>query len=242
MNSKSYKKIVPIVCAIGVILFAFNNCSKGTSESGSTDSASLAQTATGCYLADQSLRSPKTMDDVTKLINALPKPLTIPCLIENLPAPLKVFSMQSSFSAQPSQSADTPRVFIVINKMVLSVVPTGSGRNLLEMSQIYDSTLSVKTEVSFPVTSSILASAPYERIRSGSGTSCRSCHTSELQVSGFAGTAFASTTLRPDSNRRIPVTDSQSAARSCNMASDPDRCKMMRAIFITGNAQDTTFP
>lgn len=241
MKILSFKNAVGLI-AVGIALnFLFINCAQ---KSGSDESASssLAQTASGCYLADASLRNPKTMDQVTKLINALPKPLTIPCLIENLPAPLKVFSMQSSFSAQPSQDSETPRVFIVINKMVLSVVPTGSGRNLLEMSEIVDSLMSVKTEISFPVSTIVPAVLPYDRIRSGSGTSCRACHNSELPISGYAGEAFVSTTLRPALSRRIPAADLQSVARSCNMANDPDRCKMMRAIFLTGNAQDTEFP
>jgi len=242
MKINSFKKFVAAICAVGFLLFAFNNCSKGADDSSSNGPINLAQTASGCYLANQNLRNPKTMDEVTALVNALPKPVTLPCLIENLPTPLKVFSLQSSFSAQPSQSAETPRVFIIINKMVLSVVPTGIGRNLLEMSEMTSATMSVKTEIAFPVSQVIATALPYERIRSGSGTSCRACHTSELSVTGYAGTAFASTTLRPDYTRRIPSTDLQSTARSCNMASDPDRCKMMRAIFLTGNAQDAAFP
>lgn len=220
---------------IGIPLVAFNNCSSEV-----TGEVSLSSES--CSMASSSLRNPTTINQTVQLINALPKPLTLPCFVQNLRRPLQVVSMQSTFSAQPSAKAHTPRVFIISENFILSVVPTGVGKDLLEMSEVLNSSSSVKGEVSFPVISQLPASSPFDHIISGGGTSCRFCHIGETPVTGYAGSAFSSNILRPNSFTTIPASTLKTVSNGCNYILDQYRCDLMKSIFITGRAQDTAFP
>ncbi|UYL09907.1 hypothetical protein B9G69_004875 [Bdellovibrio sp. SKB1291214] len=207
-------------------------------ESGSSDVVS----SDNCVLAPAQYRNPKGIDEVTSLINVLPKPLSIPCLIENLPQPLKVYSFESTGSAQPSVDSNNPRIFIFVNNLIVSVTPKGIGRELVEFSQVISSTESVKGEIKFPVVSELDVAAPYDSIRESFGTSCRVCHLGERSVSGFAGEAYASPILRPGSAGRQTALKMKLQTASCDDSDDPSRCKMLRSIFKNGNAQDANFP
>ncbi|QDK46511.1 hypothetical protein DOM22_15725 [Bdellovibrio sp. ZAP7] len=210
--------------------------------SGELESGSSLNSSDGCLLAPAQYRSPKTIDEVTTLINALPKPVSIPCLIENLPAPLKIYSVESTGSAQPSVDSNNPRIFIFINNVIVSVTPQGLGSQVVEFSQRISSTESVKGEISFPVVSELDVEAPYKGIRAAFGTSCRDCHTGERSVSGFAGDAYASSILRPSTVGRQTALKMQLQTAYCKDSEDPFRCKMLRSIFINGKAQDSNFP
>jgi hypothetical protein len=223
-----------------VVLWGFNNC---TPQKGAGSFSSSSGFSRGCSAAPENLRNPSTINEVTQLINALPKPLSLPCFIENLSRPLKVFAMQSTFSAQLSESAETPRVFIVrSNKFVMSVVPTGIGKDLLELSEYINTAESVKAEFEFPIGQPLASSVPFDRIISGSGTNCRVCHSGEHTVAGFAGQAFASSITRPGSFSQLPSSVYRTLASQCNYTLDAYRCALMTSVFITGQAQDTDFP
>lgn len=224
-----------------ILVFAFENC--GPTGPLETDNySSLSQGSGNCALAPAELRSPTSIDQVTQLINALPKPLSVPCLIENLPVPLKVYAVDGARSAQPSAGADSPRIFIMRGNLVLSVVPAGSGRNLLEYGQFINDRESVKAELTFPINQTIQAAAPYNEISANRGTTCRGCHTSERAISGYGGNAFVSLVIRPDSSKRQAATRLRSLAVQCNKATDPYRCEMLSAIYLTGQAQDAELP
>lgn len=195
-----------------------------------------------CVIAPAQYRDLKTIDDVTLLINALPKPVSIPCLVENLPKPLNVYSVESTGSAQPSVDSNNPRIFIIINKLVVSVTPKGLGSQAVEFSQFISSTESVKGEIKFPVVSELDVAAPYDSIREAFGTSCRVCHLGERGISGFAGDAYASPVIRPTAVGRQTASKMRLLTSSCDDADDPARCKMLRAVFVNGKAQDTSFP
>ena len=228
-----------------LLLVGFNNCSGGGFKATSLDGAATLLSKSNCPMAPAALRDPQNIDQMTNMINALPKPLSLDCVIENLPKPLNVSALQSAFSAQPSESASTPRVFIIIrNNFILSVVPTGLGKNLLEMSEIINATESVKAELLFPIDTTIALTTPYERIRAASGGSnCNFCHKGERTITtGYPATAFASELLRPDNTKFVSSAQSRQAALSCNQVADPYRCALMKAIFIDGQAQDVRFP
>ena len=60
---------------------------------------------------------------VVDWVNAMPKPLTLACFVKSLPRPMYYNATLSSFSAQPSVGKRSPRVFFMINDLVLTVVP-----------------------------------------------------------------------------------------------------------------------
>lgn len=236
-------KRLTFVLAVGALLFGgFNNCEPHLPE---TDTSLPSQMNTECAMADPSLRSPTTFDGVVALINALPKPLTLPCFLENLPKPMKVNSTRSTASAQPSDSDSNPRVFIIMGtKLILSVVPTGPGRLLLEMSEYVNTQDSVKAEIRFPVTATIGNDALYDHIRFTSGTSCGLCHTRERSASIYGFThpnAFVSEVMRPTA-RMISSNSGRSYALACNTATELYRCQMLWAVFVNGKAQDSAMP
>lgn len=239
----TYARIFRICAPISAMTFAllgFNNCTLQKSMS----SSSSSELSEGCSSAPAGLHNPTSIDDVTKLINSLPKPLTLPCLIENLSRPLNVFAMQSTASAQFSESSETPRIFIIrSNTFIMSVIPTGFGKNLLELSQYINSNESVKAEYEFPIQQNIALSLPFARINSSSGTDCRFCHTGEHAVPGYSGPASASSIIRPNSFSQLSSVHFRTSASVCDSAADPYRCALMRSVFITGQAQDTSvFP
>lgn len=227
------------------LLIGFNNCSGGGFKAMNLEGSASLLSQSSCPMAPAALRDPQNIDQMTNLINALPKPLTLDCVIENLPKPLNVSALQSAFSAQPSESASTPRVFIIIrNNFILSVVPTGLGKNLLEMSEIINATESVKAELLFPIDMVLSLTAPYDRIQAPAGGSqCNFCHKGERAIAtGYPATAYASQILRPDNTKFVSSAQSRQYALTCNQVADPYRCALMKAIFIDGQAQDARFP
>lgn len=232
---------------LSLLLLAFQNCAKPaqnvTEQSSGGGGGGVVDTI--CPQAATGLRNPRSIDEVTTLINALPKPLTLECLLQNLSAPLSVMAVDSIASAQPSAGSESPRLFIMKNPLILSVVPAGPGRNLLEMSQLYVTGVTVKAELTFPIAANIPTSAPYDEIRSSgtlSGTSCRVCHSNEYQATGFAGPAFASDVLRPSFGKEVYVSTMRAFAGACSYASDPYRCAILRAVFVKGAAEQGFFP
>ncbi len=236
--TKPIRRTFLFLSILALMNFAFVNC--GVFDP--PKSSSSKDDESSCTMAPVHLRSPTTIDQVTELINALPKPLSIPCLIENLPTPLKVFAVNSNFSAQPAEGADSPRIFIINGKLVLSVVPAGIGKDLLEYGQFINSTESVKAELKFPLEEQIALSQPYDHIKSGSGTSCRFCHTSERSINGFGGEAFASSIMRPSFFQRQTSARLRTLAQNCDKANDPYRCEMLNSVFVRGRAQDADLP
>jgi len=65
---------------------------------------------------------PRTVDEAITLINALPKPLTLPCFLQALARPLAMTATDSVFSLQPADGLRSPRIFLFTPGMVMSVV------------------------------------------------------------------------------------------------------------------------
>lgn len=242
MSLRVFAKLSGLGLTVLTLAVLFNNCSapKDALRSSSSVGADAA-----CPKADTSLTNPQTIDAVVALINSLPKPLTLDCFLRNLATNQKVYAVDNNFSAQPSAGPQSPRIFLLQPSFVLSVVPAGSARNLLEMSQFTSATTSVKAELEFPITATLAADAPYTHILNvnSSGTRCFSCHSPETAVvGGFGGPAYNSHVLVPDSLKRVPASILRSYAQTCASTSDQFRCAVLRAIFVYGNGQDGNFP
>ena len=103
-----------------------------------------------CVPPDGVSGSPQTIDEVVALIDALPPPVTLPCFLESLDRPLHVEAAISRSSAQPAYWDRSPRLFLFIGDLVLTVVPEGSGAALLEMGEFVDETHTRKAEQVVP--------------------------------------------------------------------------------------------
>lgn len=237
-------KILFVLIIIGIIpAVLFVNCAEN-----STDNTeyNLTASSTGCNSGvSTSLKNPQSIDQMMSLIQALPKPLTIDCFISALRKPLKIYAVDNAFSAQPSAGPENPRIFLVNNRLIMSVVPAGIGRFLLEVSQVVGPSVSVKGEIEFPVKTNIPPDSVYTRIRDNAfaGTSCRVCHMNETTYASTQTTSvFASRLIPPDPFKRVSQASMLGQASRCNPEKELYRCLMLRAIFIDGQATDTEFP
>lgn len=178
------------------------------------------------------------------MINQLPKPLSVACFLSHFKKPLQIFAVDNQFSAQPSQGRESPRIFIFSGNLVVSVVPAGPSREFVEFSQLTSPSLSVKGELPFPITETLPPSAPYARIAEEfGGTSCRICHQLEARATNITtGEAYNSFILRPDPFKRVDQDTLQWFSQRCDSKADAERCRILNAIFLSGNAQDAEFP
>ena len=193
--------------------------------------------------------SPQTIEDAVTLLNALPKPTSIPCFLESLDRPLHASATSNTISAQPAFSAASPRIFLRLGQLVLSVVPEGDASHLIEFSYLLEGDArSIKGELSLPLTQAVPASAPYEHVLSTDasgrgGTVCGLCHGPEERVQSIDFTAaFSSVAFRPNPNSRVPLEALTQAQKSCDVAAQPERCAVLTALFGHGPVVQADFP
>jgi hypothetical protein len=176
-----------------------------------------------------------TIEETVAFINALPKPLTVPCFLEALQRPLEIQATSGTFSLQPSFGRNNPRFLIQRDNMVLSVVPKGEGRPLMELSVEREPERSVKGEFHFPIAETVAPDAPYTRILDDNGTRCGFCHLNEVVADDITfATAYVSSKIEAKNYELVDAEYLDWLWRQCDTASDPDRCAMFDAIFAHG--------
>ncbi|MCB0369520.1 MAG: hypothetical protein KDD45_08735 [Bdellovibrionales bacterium] len=215
-----------------VFLLLLQSCSANNSKE---------EQATSCSPTEG--QNPESIADSINLINSLNKPVTLDCFLNSLQAPLKVFAVNNTFSAQPAQGTQNPRIFILKNKLVLSIVPSGTGKDLLELGESY-SGQSFKAEIKFPVNSTVTIEQISEQLSKGGNTStCVTCHTSETKMYyNNTSRLFISNFIRPNESQRVQQSYMKSQAETCNEDTNKFRCDMLKAIYIKGQASDDVFP
>jgi len=187
--------------------------------------------------------APANIADALTLINALPKPLTLPCFIQSLARPLAVNATNSLFSLQPAQGARSPRIFLFARSMVMSVVPAGDGENLLEFGETRADFRSLKAELAFPVYTPLPPSAPFENLMFNEQLSkCAVCHASEIEEVTTSGVRqFVSGAIRPLPSDKVGLAALARELASCDSSTEPNRCAMLDALFGWGPATDAVF-
>ncbi len=206
--------------------------------------ASEEQLITTCDYSklSDSMRSPKTIDEVTDLINSLPKPLSLACLVKSLKRPLKINMTLSRLSAQPAVGTDSPRIFIFLDDLILSIAPAGKGADLLELSEMYSDKLSLKSELKFPIKEQITYQTGFDRISLGDKTTCRACHNNEsLDNTGGKVNAYTSVALKPES--KFSLASFRQEVYQCELQEKLDyRCQLILAVAFGNSMIDTDFP
>lgn len=185
------------------------------------------------------------VESVTDWINALPKPLELPCFIASLPRPFYVNMTQSLFSAQPSDGAGNPRIFIFYERLIMSVVPQENfagvepeqQHNLLEISFNTKGVISIKAEIAFPVYEPLSYGDAYSRaITHYATSSCGVCHANEEQVGEFDTVpVYQSKMLRPYDDAEVTITRLKDEALVCDPAVSAHRCNMLNALVGNGD-------
>ena len=207
-----------------------------------------------CIAPEGVSAEPHSIADVVALINALPKPVTVPCFVEALARPLSLNAARSSFSAQPADGPGSPRIFIFFPGLTLSVVPSGPGAHLLELGESRPDNRSLKAELELPIETQLEEASPYERVYyDDTITTCGFCHQGEHRDETIASPlAFISPAIRPRDNQRVALEQLAAEVAACDsnqdseddedVAADPDagsereRCAILHALFDRGPA------
>jgi hypothetical protein len=187
----------------------------------------------GCTVPEGTPRAPRTVDEVVAIMNALPEDATVACFLETLQHPLHVQVSSSFQSLQPSVGDRSPRIFLVFDSLVMSVVPAGVGRDAVELTVQHPGFRSVKAEIKMPTQRQLTASDPYDSILlpNGAATVCSTCHSFEEPFEAIPG-AFISTAFRPRTDVDfVPLQFVKDEAKTCDSATEPERCAILAAIF-----------
>lgn len=187
--------------------------------------------------------SPKTIEEALALVNSLPKPVTVPCFLASLARPLKMSLTNNVLSAQPANGNRSPRVFIMNDQLLISIVPEGVGQDLVEFSLITASDRSIKAEIEFPVVDVLPADAPYKQVLLGSGTICRSCHGNETRATQVTFTeAYESVAFQPPMGSKVDIEAFRAEVALCDPKAEKKRCEIIDALFSNGEVQSQDFP
>ncbi len=236
--TKSIKAIIAFF-AMATLMVVFNNCS-GASQQNQT-----SQSLAACTEVSAPLGTPNSLSETIQLINSLPKPLTLDCFLKSLQRPISIMAVNNTFSAQPAVGNESPRIFILNTRLALSVVPAGSGKTLLEMSEPMSGAQSWKAELEFPITANVDPYKMFDHItdRSSGNSRCLSCHTGETKQNyAGVGFGFVSNTVRPNETQRVNNLYLRNQAYVCNPSTNKYRCDILQAVFSNGTTQDIPFP
>jgi hypothetical protein len=237
------------ITALGYgLAFAVSACGAPPEADSTADAAPseppARQHSAACVAPAGISNAPRTISDTLTLINALPKPLTLPCFLEALARPLEINATNSLFSAQPSQGQRSPRIFLFRDPNTMSIVPAGPGAPLLEFGEQRPDYRSLKAELEFPVLGPLLPSAPFERLLfSPQITTCGVCHAAEVQESMVFGVPeFVSASLRPLPDDNVPAAALLNELAICDRTAEPDRCALLDGLLGWGPVTDRAFP
>ena len=180
--------------------------------------------------------------DAVARLNALAPNADGPCFVATLPRPLAVVATLGVSSAQPAGGRSAPRLFLMLPKLVISVVPEGEGSKVLEFGEWIGTTRTIKGELALPVTAPLPADAPFLRVSRGTDrTTCGTCHREEERHPTIPN-AFLSVALKPAPGTFVTVTELEELHTLCTNADDPGpRCAMIHALFDFGEITGGSF-
>jgi hypothetical protein len=186
--------------------------------------------------------TPRTIEAAVALMNALPKPTTLPCFIESLDRPLELYLTSSTLSLQPADGERSPRTFLVLGDLVMSVVTTPDFIFRLELGYRSAPGRSIKGEVLFPLGQDVTATMIEDRIRIGDISICGGCHGAETRPSDsfFLDGAFESSIATPLYPFEVDLESLKAQAALCDRALEPDRCAQLSALFDHGDVRRST--
>lgn len=197
-----------------------------------------------CTQVGAKFPDPISIITLTEWLNTLPKPLTIPCVLDLLPRPLRVAATKSELSVQPALGESSPRIFLKLGDVTLTVGLMGDRADAIEVSERVNAIQSAKGELLFPISASISNDQAFrEVIRSaGDGSKCAACHFQESAAGGpFPVNAFQSKALRPVARHEVSLDELRSLRDACKDV-DSHRCQVLESLFATGVPENFEFP
>ncbi len=197
----------------------------------------------GQCIAPEGMGSPQTIQATVELLNTLPGPVTVACFVQALDRPLVVSATTGVVSAQPAGGPNNPRFFIDTGGLLLSVVPDGRGRDLLEIGEEYGAGQTLKGEFLMPLDLPVLADSPYDHLRHNDHlTVCGLCHRDERLAPEIGHpNAYVSVKFRPLLGEVLPLERVRLMHESCDAEDEPERCAIFSALFDHGEVVPHTF-
>lgn len=183
-----------------------------------------------------------TIVDAVHHLNALPAPVDAACFVASLPRPLDVVATTGITSAQPAASKTSPRIFLLLPGVAVSVVPEGEGAKLLEFGEWVTSSRTLKGELALPPSAPFADDAPFTRVRSTSSpTTCGLCHREESAHAGLSG-AYDSLAYRPQPGTEVSARELAVQHEGCVADGDEGpRCQLFHALFDFGDVKQGAF-
>jgi hypothetical protein len=233
------KKLLPLIFVLSLLSCVQQESVKSVSQSDQTSGATCDVNS-----VNENLKNPESIEELTSLINALPKPLTADCLVKALKRPLYVNASSSTMSAQPASSWESPRIFIFKGNLIISVVPSGEGSKVLEFSEMISSIRSIKGEVVLPIVNDLTQTDAFSRINYGTRSSCSGCHTSERIESTINGVpVYSSLAFRPSTSDDVSLEYLKDSQYLCQVQMNTSqRCVFMNSLFSNGEVIAKPFP
>lgn len=183
-----------------------------------------------------------TIEAAVTQLNRLPADSGVPCFVASLPRPLVATATTGIVSAQPAGGPTSPRVFLLSDTLVISVVPEGNGAKLIEFGQWVTPTTTLKGEVALPRVAPLAPRAPFERVKyQATSTSCGLCHRGEAPH-GTVPDAYVSEAYRPHDDTVVGRAALAAEHQACVDADDEsERCAMFHALFDFGDFTEGAF-
>ncbi|HEY0710679.1 MAG TPA: hypothetical protein VGG33_28000 [Polyangia bacterium] len=211
-------------------------------DGGAEDAAEVKPALRTCFAPPGVSTNPQSIGEVVALINSLPMPVSVPCFLEVLDRPLTAMASRGIISLQPAFGSRSPRIFLLSPGLVTTIVPEGKSGTVIEFGQYTAPGRTLKAEIGFPVEAPLSAAAPYDRVRSGPGTSCRFCHRDEEAFAVDGAEGFVSAALAPVFREIIDLVDVREERRLCDPVAEPFRCAVLGAFFDHGPVVEGRFP
>jgi hypothetical protein len=184
------------------------------------------------------------MSDLVSLINTLPQPVTLPCVLKALPRPLWVNATLSQESAQPAVDSQDPRIFVLNSEaLILSFVTSGPHSQEFEVGVRTPTGMMIAGYIGFPAQLPLAEVTTYAGVLnpSGSGTTCGACHNGEAPAGLMYGTTYyRMQRLKPDAQYDVPLTALEQYSSTCTDGSN--RCAILQALTAPGTVYQFTFP
>lgn len=229
---------------LGLITTFGQGCSKGfKGVSLDLSSATSAPVQDTCDTPPGFSGTPQTIEEAIAMINVLPRPVTAGCFLQSLKRPLGVTLTNSTTSMQPAFSTRSPRIFVLVGNLTISVVPEGEGSEVIEFSVLTPPATTLKGELALPVTAPLAKSAAYDRIRFGTGTTCQFCHANEVRAGDVTwANAFRSDALLPRAATKVDLESLRNEWTNCDAVAEPKRCETLKGLFGYGDVSVKDFP
>lgn len=218
----------------------------------STGNGGAASDGARCSPPEGTSGNPKTIYEVLDLVNGLPHPVQLPCLLETLDRPLSLNANFNTQSAQPALGKRSPRIFVILNgSLSMSLVPGADPTLEFGERNASEPGFSVKGELHFPVQDQLVPEDAFARLAPGASTGltldqatkCGVCHDNEKPAPDYpVRGAFTSAVVKPTSFFAVEVDDIERERDTCDAALEPERCAVLHALFDHGDVVQTAFP